>query len=453
MSFTIPNAAVAWNVIQSHFLSGDLQIISDGIAGVGVISGCAVSPQGTPNMTVAVASGSVRIGGSSVSVTSGNVTITANSSGNPRLDLICVNASGTKSAQAGTAAAAPLYPAIPGSSVVLAAVLVPTGAASITANNIVDKRVTVSSGGLLAANNLSDVASASSSRTSLGLGTMATQAASAVAITGGTITGIGSPSASSDVAIKSYVDSLAGGSIATKLPVKVATTANITLSGTQTIDGVSAVAADRVLVKNQTTGSQNGIYVVAAGAWSRAADADTSAEVVSGIGAFVTSGTQGGRVWYLSTADPITLGTTSLTFTQQTFPVGTTTNTIAAGDDGRISTVSFEVAGRVGTLTAETAGTTKTPRLYNRTGRTWTLTAFYASVDTAPTGSGVTAVIRKNGSATGAITITISAAANTGTTTGSLSVADGDYLQGWPTAIGSTVAGTDLSILVVGTTA
>jgi hypothetical protein len=169
MAFTIPNVASAWNAIQARMQSGDLQILSDALNEVGVVSGGAVAPQGSPDMTVSVASGTVRIGGANVSVTSGNVTITANATGNPRLDLICVNGSGTKSAQAGTAAAAPLYPAIPASSVVLAAVLVPTGAASITANNIVDKRAIVLPGGG---------------------GTMASQNANAVAITGGSVTGI-----------------------------------------------------------------------------------------------------------------------------------------------------------------------------------------------------------------------------------------------------------------------
>lgn len=122
--------------------------------------------------------------------------------------------------------------------------------------------------------------------------------------------------------------------------------------------------------------------------------------------------------------------------------------------DGDLSIINFEVAGRPGTLTAETAGTTKTPRLYNRTGKTWTITAVYSSVDTVPTGSAITAVVWKNGSGTGAISTSISASANTGSTTGaSLSVADGDYLQGWPTAVGSTTPGTDLSMLVIGTTA
>src|SRR5439155_1307445 len=137
-----------------------------------------------------------------------------------------------------------------------------------------------------------------------------------VAITGGTITGIGSPSGASDVAIKSYVDALTGSSVATKLPVKAATTVNISLGSAQVIDGVSVVAGDRVLVKNQTTGANNGIYVVASGAWSRATDFDTSADVTAGLTVVVVEGsTNGGKVWLLTTSGAITLGVTSLAFT------------------------------------------------------------------------------------------------------------------------------------------
>lgn len=101
-----------------------------------------------------------------------------------------------------------------------------------------------------------------------------------------------------------------------KQPVRVATTANITLSGAQTIDGVSVVAGDRVLVKNQTAGAANGIYVAAAGAWSRATDFDTGAEAL-GAATFVSEGTaQGNQVWLNGTDGPITIGTTVLSFVQ-----------------------------------------------------------------------------------------------------------------------------------------
>jgi hypothetical protein len=101
-----------------------------------------------------------------------------------------------------------------------------------------------------------------------------------------------------------------------KQPVRVATTANITLSGAQTIDGVSVVAGDRVLVKNQTAGAANGIYVAATGAWTRSTDFDTGAEAL-GAATFVSEGTaQGNQVWLNGTDGPITIGTTVLSFVQ-----------------------------------------------------------------------------------------------------------------------------------------
>ena len=99
-----------------------------------------------------------------------------------------------------------------------------------------------------------------------------------------------------------------------KLPVRVATTANITLSGEQTIDGVST-STDRVLVKDQTAGEDNGIYVSAAGAWARAADFDASSKAQSSALVLVKEGTaESNTMWQLTTNDPITLDTTSLVF-------------------------------------------------------------------------------------------------------------------------------------------
>jgi phage-related tail fiber protein len=119
-----------------------------------------------------------------------------------------------------------------------------------------------------------------------------------------------------EVATKPYVDAVKQG-LDIKDSVRVATTANITLSGTQTIDGVAVVAGDRVLVKNQSTASQNGIYVVAAGAWTRSTDADSNAKVTAGMFTFVAEGTANADSgWVLTADDPVTLGTTSLAFSQ-----------------------------------------------------------------------------------------------------------------------------------------
>jgi phage-related tail fiber protein len=103
----------------------------------------------------------------------------------------------------------------------------------------------------------------------------------------------------------------------TKQSVRVATTANIVLTGTQSIDGVAVVAGDRVLVRAQTAAKENGIYVVAAGAWSRAADANTSERVTPCLNVAVEEGTaNSGSIWLLVTKAPIVLGTTALVFEQ-----------------------------------------------------------------------------------------------------------------------------------------
>ncbi|WP_460104734.1 phage tail protein [Pseudomonas sp. S2_D10] len=100
-----------------------------------------------------------------------------------------------------------------------------------------------------------------------------------------------------------------------KQSVRVATTANIALTGLQTVDGISLLAGDRVLVKNQAASKDNGIYVVGVAAWQRAPDADSSAEVTS---AMILSVEQGATLadtrWQLVTDGAIVLGTTSLTF-------------------------------------------------------------------------------------------------------------------------------------------
>jgi hypothetical protein len=132
------------------------------------------------------------------------------------------------------------------------------------------------------------------------------------------LTGLAEPTASQDAATKNYVD-LAVQGLAPKASVRAASTANIaTLSGPMTLDGVALVAGNRVLVKDQATASQNGIYVVAAGAWARSADSDVWGEFVSAY-VFVESGTVNADMGYLATVDPGgTLGTTAVTFVQFT---------------------------------------------------------------------------------------------------------------------------------------
>ncbi|MCU9947487.1 head decoration protein [Pseudomonas sp. PDM13] len=129
------------------------------------------------------------------------------------------------------------------------------------------------------------------------------------------LTALADGTAPQDAVTKAQLDAAVQG-YSWKSPVRAATTANITLSGAQTIDGVSIIAGDRVLVKNQTAGSGNGIYVAAAGSWTRSTDMDTAAEAL-GAAVFVSEGTaQGNQVWLMTTDAPITIGTTALVWTQ-----------------------------------------------------------------------------------------------------------------------------------------
>jgi hypothetical protein len=145
----------------------------------------------------------------------------------------------------------------------------------------------------------------------------------AIAMGTNKITGLGTPTDGTDAATKNYVDSAAQG-IDWKASVRAATTANVTLASDlengDTLDGVTLATGDRVLVKNQSTGSQNGIYVVkASGAPDRSTDADTGAELTSNFAVFVEEGTANADQGYVLTNDgAITVGTTALTFTQFT---------------------------------------------------------------------------------------------------------------------------------------
>jgi len=140
-----------------------------------------------------------------------------------------------------------------------------------------------------------------------------------------------------------------------KLQCRAATTANITLAGgaPNVADGVTLAANDRILVKDQTTGSQNGIYVVttlgtgANGTWTRATDADGAGELLSGMLVTVSEGTvNADSMWMLTTNDPITIGTTALTFKSPSLYGTTTNDNAAAGMIGEyIESVVDEASG------------------------------------------------------------------------------------------------------------
>ena len=193
-----------------------------------------------------------------------------------------------------------------------------------TFNNVtIDGTLDMSSGtvgtitGLATPTNSSDAATkgyvdtADALKLNLSGGTMS----GAIAMGTNKITGLGTPTADADAVTKSYVDAIAQG-IDAKASVVAASTANLTLSGAQTIDGVSVIAGDRVLVKDQTTTSANGIYLCASGSWTRTTDADTYSELIAAY-TFVEGGTVNANNGFICTiVAGGTLGTTPITFAQ-----------------------------------------------------------------------------------------------------------------------------------------
>jgi hypothetical protein len=180
------------------------------------------------------------------------------------------------------------------------------------------------------------------------------------------ITNLADPTNDQDAATKYYVDTVAQG-LDVKASVLVGTTANITLSGAQTIDGVSVVAGDRVLVKNQTTQADNGIYVAALGAWARSADANTWDELVSAYTFIEEGSTYADTGWVCTINKGGTLGTTPITWSQfsgaGTYLAGTgltlsgntfsiTNTAVTAGSYGSASKTLTATVNAQGQLTA-----------------------------------------------------------------------------------------------------
>lgn len=137
----------------------------------------------------------------------------------------------------------------------------------------------------------------------------------------GRIMSLTDPSSDQDAATKAYVDSVASG-LDVKESVRAASTANGTLASAfangETLDGITLATGDRILLKHQSTASENGVYTVnASGAPTRATDYDSTAEVTTGAFTFVEEGTVNQSTgWTLTTTGTITLGSTSLSYTQ-----------------------------------------------------------------------------------------------------------------------------------------
>ena len=165
------------------------------------------------------------------------------------------------------------------------------------------------------------------------------------------ITSLATPTATTDAATKGYVDSVSQG-LDVKDSVKVATTANITLSGTQTIDGVAVSADERVLVKDQSTASQNGLYLCKASAWARTSDLAAGANA-AGMFTFVEQGTVNADNGFSCTSNSgsAVVGTNDLTFAQFSGA-----GSVAAGDglDKTGNTLSLDLKANGGLVIEST---------------------------------------------------------------------------------------------------
>ena len=138
---------------------------------------------------------------------------------------------------------------------------------------------------------------------------------------GNKLTNLADPTNPQDAATQAYVDAIKQG-LDIKDSVRVASSANVdlTITGGGSLNGVTLADGDRVLLKDQTTASENGIYDAVTATdrttWVRSADADEDAEVTAGLFTFVAEGSSADSGWILTTDDPITVGTTALSFTQ-----------------------------------------------------------------------------------------------------------------------------------------
>lgn len=271
---------------------------------------------------------------------------------------------------------------------------------------------------------------------------------------GNKLTNLGTPSAGTDAATKAYVDAMSNG-LDLKASVRVATTAAQTLAtdfeNGDTIDGVVLATGNRILIKNQAAGSENGIYTVnASGAPTRATDADENAEVTPGMFVFVEEGTTNSDSgWVLTNNGAITVGTTALTFTQfsgagqitagagltktgNTLDVGGTTNRIVVNTD------SIDIGTDVVTLTGSQTLTNKSIAATQLTG-TLQAAQFPALTGDVTTTAGNLGTTIANSVVTLAKMANLAANSVIGNATGSSAT---------PTAVGMTAAPTASNVVI-----
>jgi hypothetical protein len=245
------------------------------------------------------------------------------------------------------------------------------------------------------------------------------------------ITSLGAPSASTDAATVAYVDAATAG-LNVHAAVQAATTANITLASAlengDTLDGVTLATGNRVLVKNQTDKTENGVYVVkASGAPDRADDYNTAGEVDAGDFLFVEAGTANGKTGWMQTNVITTVGSDNIEFTQFS---GAGTYTAGAGLtlNGTVfsANIGTDIQAYNSTLAAVAGGT------YTGDDSITTLGTI-----TSGTWTGTTIAIANGG--TGATTASTAAAAllpNQASNSGKYLTTDGSGTLSWGTVSG-----------------
>ena len=244
-------------------------------------------------------------------------------------------------------------------------------------------------------------------RTSLGLGSVATQAANNVSISGGSVTGLGNPSNNSDAATKSYVDQAVAG-LRTRTIAECASTANVNISNGleagDAIDGITLVAGDRVLLKNQSTASQNGLYLAVAsgaGAASRDPEHDTIAELSGGMVITNQGSVNDNKIFLCTTDSNGSLGSIAITYTVVTPSNSGTVTSIATGTGINGGTITA-----AGTISIDNTVTTLvgTQTLTNKT-----LTAPAINTATITSPRVVTSILDSGGNELAKLTATGSA--------------------------------------------
>ena len=373
-------------------LSGTLNAASGG-TGANTLTGY-VYGNGTGIMTASTTIPTTALSGTVTNAQLANSAITINGSSVSLGGSVTVTATASNALTIGTGLSGTSYN---GSAAVTIAI--DSTVATLTGSQTLTNK-TISG----ASNTLSNIGNASLTNSSLTVGTTAISLGSSSLTLGGltTVTVTQDPTAALDLATKQYVDAVAQG-LDPKASCVAATTANITLSAPQTIDGIALIAGDRCLVKDQSAPAENGIYVVAAAAWTRAADMNAWVEV-PGAFTFIEQGTtQADTGWVCTSNAGGTLGTTPITWVQfagvGSYTAGTgltLTGTTFSITNTAVTAASYGSATQVGTFTVNAQGqltlagnTTVTPAVGSITGL-GTGVATALAVNTGSSGAFVT---------------------------------------------------------------